>query len=264
MNPSPKLPISVCIIAGNEAHRITPTLQSVADWAGEIIVGLDHSVTDGTDKIAESFGAKVFREPWQGNIAHNQSATDKAIGDWLLSLDADEVVSPQLAAEIKKLFSTPEKLRRCDAYEFPRVTLYYDQWIRHGEWYPDRKLRLWRRGCGKWGGVSPHGRVIVIGKIGRLQGELLHYSMESVEHQIKKTVRTADDFAAMCRAENRRITFWHLLIRPPWRFLRGYVFKLGFLDGWRGLTIAWLTGFYTFLRYFKAFEAQERKSSPPK
>ena len=112
--------------------------------------------------------------------------------------------------------------------------------------------------------MFPHGRVVVTGKIGRLRGELLHYSMESVEHQIKKTVRYADEFAETCRAENRQITFIHLLVRPPWRFLRGYIFKLGFLDGWRGLTIAWLTGFYTFLRYFKVFEAQNRKVSLPK
>ena len=263
MNPNP-LPISVCNIAGNEAHRITPTLQSVADWAGEIIVVINDDVNDGTDKIVESFGGKVFREPWKGNIEQNRSASEKATREWLLALDADEVVSLELGTEIKKIFSTPQKLERCDAYEFPRCTLYYDKWIRHGEWYPDRKLRLWRRGQGQWGGVFPHGRVVVTGKVGRLRGELLHYSMESVEHQIKKTVRYADEFAATCRAENRQITFVHLLVRPPWRFLRGYIFKLGFLDGWRGLTIAWLTGFYTFLRYFKAFEAQNRKASPPK
>ena len=258
MNPT-KLPISVCIIAGNEAPRIRRTLESVAGWAAEINVVINHDVNDGTDKIAESFGAKVFREPWKGNIEQNRSASAKATCDWLLALDADEVVSPELAAEIQKLFSAPDKTGFFDGYNFPRCTLYYDKWIRHGEWYPDRKMRLWRRGRGQWGGVFPHGRVIVTGKIGKLQGELLHYSMESVEHQIKKTVRYADEFAETCRAENRRITIWHLLIRPPWRFLRGFVFKLGFLDGWRGLTIAWLTAFYTFLRYFKAFEAQNRK-----
>jgi glycosyltransferase involved in cell wall biosynthesis len=262
MKPPQKLPVSVCIIAGNEAHRIRRTLQSVADWAGEIIMVINDDVNDGTDKIAESFGAKVFREAWKGNIAQNQSASDKATGDWLLALDADEVISPKLAAEIQKLFSEPGRSSRYDGYDFPRCTLYYDQWIRHGEWYPDRKMRLWRRGCGKWGGVPPHGRVLVAGKIGKLRGELLHYSMESMEHQIKKTVNYADEFAATCRAENRRITFWHLLIRPPWRFLRGYIFKLGFLDGWRGLSIAWMTAFYTFLRYFKAFEAQNTRPSP--
>ena len=257
MNPPAKLPISVSLIAGNEAHRIGRTLESVADWTSEIIVVINHDVSDGTDKIAESFGAKVFREPWKGNIAQNQSATDKTTGDWVLALDADEVVSPELRASIQNLFAQPEKLNRCVAYDFPRCTLYYDRWIRHGDWYPDRKLRLWRRGQGHWGGVFPHGRVIVSGPAGKLNGDLLHYSMESVEHQIRKTVRYADEFAQGNRAQGRRVTSLDLLIRPPWRFLRCYVFKLGFLDGWRGLTIAWMTAFYTFLRYFKAFESQK-------
>lgn len=257
-----KLPISVCIISGNEAHRITPTLQSVADWAGEIIVVLNEDVSDGTDKIVESFGGKFFREPWKGNIAQNQSATDKATSEWLLSLDADEVISPELAREIQNLFSTPGKAARCDAYDFPRVTLFYDRWIRHGEWYPDRKLRLWKRGHGKWGGVFPHGRVLVTGRIGHLRGELMHYSMESMEHLLQKTIRYANEFAETCLKENRRISFLQLLVRPPWRFLRGYIFKLGFLDGWRGLAIAWMAAFYTFLRYLKAREAVAGKPAP--
>lgn len=256
-----KLPISICIISGNEAHRITPTLQSVAAWAGEIIVVINDTVNDGTDRIVESFGGKVFREPWKGNIAQNQSATDKATSDWLLSLDADEVVSPELAKEIQELFATPNRAAQFDAYDFPRVTLFYDRWIRHGEWYPDRKLRLWKRGRGTWGGVFPHGRVVVTGTVGRLNGELMHYSMESIEHSLQKTVRYANEFAETCRKENRRISFLQLLVRPPWRFLRGYVFKLGFLDGWRGLTIARMSAFYTFLRYLKAYEEQDRK--PP-
>ena len=168
----------------------------------------------------------------------------------------------ELAQEIQNLFSTPDKTKSFAAYDFPRVTLFYDRWIRHGEWYPDRKLRLWRRGQGQWGGVFPHGRVIVTGAVGKLNGELRHYSMESMEHLLQKTIRYANEFAETCRKENRRITLMQLLVRPPWRFLRGYVFKLGFLDGWRGLAIAWMAAFYTFLRYFKAFEAQNQEPSP--
>jgi hypothetical protein len=164
-----------------------------------------------------------------------------------------------LAKEIQALFASPDQTTRFEAYDFPRCTLFYDRWIRHGEWYPDRKLRLWKRGCGTWGGVFPHGRVIVTGRVGHLNGELMHYSMESIEHSLQKTIRYANEFAETCRHEHRRISFFQLLIRPPWRFLRGYVFKLGFLDGWRGLTIAWMSAFYTFLRYLKAYEEQNRQ-----
>jgi glycosyltransferase involved in cell wall biosynthesis len=259
MNSPAKLPVSVCLIAGNEVLRLGRTLQSVAGWAAEIIVVINHDVNDGTDKIAESFGAKVFREPWKGHIAQKNSAAQKAGQHWLLGVDADEVVSPELQEEIQRLFAGPEKFRGFNAFRFPRCTFYCGGWIRHGDWYPDHQIRLWRRGTARWGGVDPHDKLLVSGSVGSLRGDLLHYSMESIEHQIQKTIRYADEFAATCRAENRRITFWQLLIRPPWRFVRAYIFKLGFLDGWRGLSVAWMTAFYTFLRYFKAIEAQNRK-----
>lgn len=255
------LPISVCLIAGNEARRIGATLQSVQGWVREIIVVLNDTVDDGTDAIAASFGARVYREPWKGYRDQKQSATDKAAGDWILSLDADEVVSPELQASLRRLFAPTTAPGRLVAYTVPRRTRFYDRWIRHGEWYPDRKLRMWRRGEGVWAGGGLHESVVVRGAVGRLEGDLLHYSMESVEHMLQKGVRYAGEFAETCRRENRRVTWLDLWFRPPWRFLRGYVLKLGFLDGWRGLAIAWLAAFYTFLRYFKAFEA--RRAPPP-
>ena len=260
--PTTRLPISVCIISGNEAHRITPTLQSVAAWASEIIVVLNDTVNDGTDKIVESFGGKVFREPWGGFVQQKNFAADKCTQDWLLNLDADEVISLELAEEIKNLFTVSGESQNHVAYDFPRCTLFYGRWIRHGEWYPDRNLRLWRRGRGSWGGVEPHARVVITGdQIGHFTGELMHYSMESIDHMLGKGMKYSDDFAAQCQKTGRRVTVTDLFVRPPWRFLRGYVFKLGFLDGWRGLTIAWMAAFYTFLRYLKAYEQQNRQ--PP-
>lgn len=251
-----KLPVSICIIAGNEAHRITPTLKSVSDWAGEIIIVLNHDVNDGTDKIAESFGAKVFRESWKGHIAQKNSAAQKATQNWLLGLDADEVVSPELRAEIQRLFAMAEKDPHFAAFRFPRCTFYCGRWIRHGDWYPDHQVRLWRRGAANWGGVDPHDKLLVNGAIGRLQGDLLHYSMESLEHQVRKTVKYADEFTRNSLAQKRTVTFLDLSVRPVWRFWRAYLFRLGFLDGWQGFAIAWMTAFYTFLRYAMAREAQ--------
>lgn len=257
MNPPNPAPISVCIIAGNEAARIRRALESVAGWVAEIILVLNDDVSDGTDKIAAEFGAKVFREPWKGHIGQKNSAAAKASQPWLLGLDADEAVSGALAGEIRAAVSAPGQ---CAAFQFPRSTFFYGRWIRHGDWYPDFQTRLWRRGQAQWGGMDPHDKLLVQGPVGKLRGQLEHRSMESIEHQIAKTIRYADDFAKASRPAGRRVSFFELLARPPWRFVRSYVFKLGFLDGWQGFAIAWMTAFYTFLRYFKAFAAQQKIS----
>lgn len=247
------LPISVCIIAGNEARRIPCLLRSVTGWVGEIIVVLNDDVNDGTDKIAESFGAKVFREPWKGHIAQKNSAAEKASLPWLLGLDADESVSPALRDEVARAMARSGDY---SAFCFPRCTFYCNRWIRHGDWYPDRQTRLWRRGQARWGGVDPHDKLIVDGSIGRLRSDLEHYSAETINHQIAKTVKYADDFVRHSLQTGQAVSFLDLLLRPVWRFWRAYFFRLGFLDGWQGFAIAWLTAFYTFLRYIRVRESR--------
>ena len=253
----PALPISVCMISGAEAHRIGRALESVAGWAAEIVVVLNHDVQDGTENVVAQHGGRVFREPWKGHVAQKNSAAEKTSQPWMLGLDADEVVSPPLRTEIESLFRDPARGAAHAAFEFPRCTRYHGRWIRHGDWYPDRQRRLWRRGAARWGGVDPHDRLEVQGSIGRLRGDLLHYSMESFDHQIAKTVAYADDFVRHAKLGHRRITHFDLLVRPTWRFLRAYVLRLGFLDGWQGYSVAWMTAFYTFLRYAKARAAEE-------
>jgi len=244
------------MIAGNEATRIRRALESVAGWTSEIIVILNVDVNDGTDIIAAEFGVKVFREPWKGHIAQKNSAAQKAGGEWLLGLDADEVVSTELRAELEHLFSAPEKMRSFVAFCFPRCSLYCGRWIRHGDWYPDRQTRLWRRGTAKWGGIDPHDKLLVTGKIGRLNGDLRHYTMESLEQQMKKTVAYANDFARHCAEQRKTVRVLDLWLRPAWRFGRAYLLRLGFLDGWQGFAIARMAAVYTFLRYLKAYQAQ--------
>lgn len=261
MMPQP-LPVSVCMIAGPEAGRIRRSLESVAGWTGEIILVINEDVTDGTDRIAAGCGAKVFREPWKGHIAQKNSAVEKAGQPWILGLDADEVVSPELAAEIQRLFATPEKLVPHAAFRFPRCTHYYGRWIRHGDWYPSRKVRLWRRGQGHWGGVDPHDAVIVSGRTGTLKGDLLHYTTDSFNHEIMKMMKYTDIFVTQCVRQNRSVSLFDLMFRPAWRFLRSYVFRLGVLDGRQGYHIACMEAFYTFLRYAKAMENQRTPSAP--
>jgi len=260
MTTTKRLPISVCMIAGNEAHRIRRALDSIAGWTSEIIVVTDNNTTDGTGKIAESYGAKVFCEPWKGHAAHRNFASEKTTLPWLLAIDADEVVSPQLRDEIHQVFISG-KMADWAAFSLPRCTIYHGRWIRHGDWYPDRKVRLWRRGRGSWSNTQLHEKLLVEGRVGRLRNDLLHHSMESLEHQTRKTLSSADDFVQECEKQGRRVGVIDLAFRPWWRFLRGYFLKLGFLDGWQGYTIAWMTAFYTFLRYARVREQQQKQLS---
>lgn len=251
------------MISGAEAHRIGQSLGSVADWARDIVLVLNQDAADGTDAMAGTFGARVFREPWKGHVAQKNSAAEKATQPWILGLDSDEVVSHQLRGEIRRLLETASAESRCVAYCFPRCSLFQGRWIRHGDWYPDRQTRLWQRGRARWTGADPHDRIEAEGEIGRLRGELLHYAAESFEQQMAKTLRYAELFVRECQEKERRVTILDLLLRPPWRFLRGYVLRLGFLDGWQGYSVATLGATYTFLRYARALEAQRKCTRAP-
>jgi glycosyltransferase involved in cell wall biosynthesis len=250
-----KLPITVAMIAGAEAPRIGRALESVTEWAGEIVLVLNAEVDDGTDQIAVSHGAKVFREPWKGHVAQKNSAAAKATQPWILGLDADEVVSSELREEIVHLFSLAGTARDGVAYCFPRCTFYLGRWVRHGDWYPDRQTRLWQRGRAEWGGNDPHDKLIVGGSVGRLNGELLHYSMASLDQQLGKIALYSNYFAQRWSAQGRKPGWLDLSVRPLWRFLRCYVVRLGFLDGWVGFYLSWQTAFACLTRYAKVREA---------
>jgi glycosyltransferase involved in cell wall biosynthesis len=252
------------MIAGAEADRIRRALESTAGWVSEIIVVINDDVADGTDTIAESFGAKIFREPWKGHIAQKNSAAEKASCEWILGLDADEEVSSALRGEILKLFSDAKKLEPFAAFSFPRCSFYCGRWIRHGDWYPDRKVRLWRRGQARWGGINPHDAVQVSGRIGGLKNDLFHYSMNDLDHHVRKTMAYSDIFLRRQLKSGRAGGGFDMWFRPWWRFVRGYFLRLGFLDGWQGYAIARIVAFETFLRYAKIREAQKPPSHPPR
>jgi glycosyltransferase involved in cell wall biosynthesis len=256
-----RLPISVCMIAGAEAGRIGRALESVAGWTAEIVVVLNQEVNDGTEEVARRFGAQVFREPWEGHIAQKNSAAQKAAQPWILGLDADEAVSPELREEIQGWFAAPETLAPFAAFSFPRLTWFCGRWIRHGDWYPDRQTRLWRRGRATWGGVDPHDRLVVAGAVGRLKARLLHHVSETVDRQIEKIARYSNAFLLEAQNQQRPVRWWDLTVRPCWRFVRSYFLRAGFLDGWQGWYIAWMTAFYTATRYAKVRAA--RADGPP-
>jgi glycosyltransferase involved in cell wall biosynthesis len=252
-----RLPISICMIAGAEASRIGLALESVAGWAAEIIVVINDDVTDGTDKIAGDRGARVFREPWKGHIAQKNSAAAKATQPWILGLDADEALSPGLRAEIQSAMAAPGGHA---AFCFPRCTSFCGRWIRHGDWYPDRQTRLWRRGHAEWGGINPHDKLIVSGSVGRLENDLMHDTAGTIDRHVTKLLAYTEIFS---QAE-RPAGILELFIRPVWRFIRSYFLRLGFLDGWQGYYIAWITAFYTATRYAKLCERRGRVVQPTK
>lgn len=252
---NPRLPITVCIISGAEAHRIGRTLASIADWTSEICVVLNQEVQDGTEEIAHKYGATVFREPWKGYIAQMNSAATKAKQPWILALDADEVITPESREEIYSLFQS-NQADQATAWSFPRLTSFCGQWLRHGENYPDRQIRLWKNGQAKWGGVDPHYKLEVSGNIRKLRKHMLHYSNQTINQQLSKMAIYSDLFAKHCQETNRKVGALDLLVRPFWRFFRSYVLLLGFLDGWAGYYLAWHAAFTTATRYEKAREAQ--------
>ena len=240
------------MIAGNEASRIRRALESVAGWTSEIIVVLNDDVSDGTDKIASEFGAKISREPWAGFIAQKNSAAAKTSQPWILNLDADEAVSPELRSEIFRSFEAGAD--GCAAFGFPRCTFYLGRWIRHGDWYPDRCTRLWRRGRAQWAGIDPHAKLIVEGHIVRLRSDLQHFTNDSVNAHIQKIIPFTDEFVRQHSNGGPGSQISGLAIRPVWRFVRAYFFRLGFLDGWQGAYIAWLNAFSTASKYAKLRE----------
>jgi glycosyltransferase involved in cell wall biosynthesis len=256
-----KLPVSVCMISGAEAHRIGRALESVAEWSGEIVVVLNEEVRDGTEKIAAKYGAKIFREPWKGFVRQKNSAADKAAGPWLLNIDADEIVSPALAQEIAGVVSAATATHA--VYEFPRCTFYCGRWIRHGDWYPDRVRRLCRKGHARWIGEEPHASLEFAGGPGRLRADLLHYSNESIERQIAKIAPYHSDFVKRRLAAGKNAGVFELVARPWWKFMRAYFFRLGFLDGWQGFYIAKLASFSTLTRQAMVREARTPATPPP-
>ncbi|HAV63649.1 MAG TPA: glycosyltransferase family 2 protein [Verrucomicrobiales bacterium] len=259
-----RLPISLCMIAGTEAGQIGDSLAAVADWVAEMHVVINDTVADGTDEIARRHGATVHREPWKGHVAQKNSALNKATQPWVLGLDADEVVSAPLREEIFQLFAGlggDELTGGPAAYSFPRCTMVCGRFLRHGDWYPDRQTRLWRRGRAKWAGENPHDKLAVDGSIGRLRNDLLHYGVPELNRQLAKIGPYTDDFVRQRLARGQNAGGLALLLRPWWTFIRGYFLRLGFLDGWQGYYVARMNAFTTLTRYVKLREARRRKPS---
>ena len=260
-----KLPISVCIISGAEAHRIGRCLESVAQWTSEIVIVLNSEVQDGTEKIAASFGAKIHRHPWQGFREQKNLALTYATLPWVLALDADEEVSGELRESIFRFFYGGQP--RFAAASFARKVWFLGRWITHGDWYPDRVLRLFQRGKGKWAGSAEHCAVEVQGEDTILDGDLLHYTNPDISSYVNKINYFADLYLQRQLAEKARWSAPSAVFRAGWRFVRAYIFRRGFLDGYPGFFIAASTAYSTLVRHsrlYEHFQARQPVCDPPK
>jgi glycosyltransferase involved in cell wall biosynthesis len=239
--------ISACIVAMNEEDRLGDCLRSVA-FCDEIVVVDSHS-TDGTRELAQGDGARVIERDWAGHVAQKEFAVRAAVHDWVLCVDADERVSPELRAEILALrdagFPGPA------GWRCPRLSNYLGTWVRYGTWYPDLQLRLFDRRRGHWGGTDPHDRVQLEGPAGRLRGQLVHYPYRTLADHLRTIDRYTTIMAEEAYARGRRARSSDLVLRPMVRFARFYLLKRGFLLGWRGLLLAYLAAHYVRLKYAK-------------
>ncbi|MBL9210183.1 MAG: glycosyltransferase family 2 protein [Opitutaceae bacterium] len=256
--PTQLLPLAVAIIAKNEAHNLPRCLASVRGWVTEIVVVLNDT-TDASEAIAREAGATVYHRPWQGYRDTKNAATDLTREPWVLSLDADEEVSPALRADLTAFLARPD----VDAFagaRFPRKVWFIDRWITHGDWYPDYSLRLFHRDRSRWGGDAfVHEKVEAKGPVATLRGDLHHYSFPTLASHVAKITPFADLFVRQQQARGRRFSLPAAVLRPGWRFFRAYFLKLGFLDGFPGFYIAWATAFGAFVRYSRLFEAEAQR-----
>jgi glycosyltransferase involved in cell wall biosynthesis len=254
--------LSVALITRNEAANLPRTLASVR-WANDIVV-VDSGSTDATLDLARDAGARVFEESWKGFAAQKNSAITHSTGEWILSLDADEEVSPELAQEIQALLAGEPAF---SAWRVPRLNHFLGYPLRHGGYWPDPKLRLFRRGAAQFTGRPVHETVEADGPVGRLKGPLIHHCYPTltdyIEHMNRYSSIAAEALVASGRARASWPWFaWNALLNPAATFLYNYVFRLGFLDGRAGLLQHINHSFYIHWKFAKAWSLVQKKRSP--
>lgn len=252
--------LSAIVVCFNEEEHIRDCLESVR-WADEIIVVDSHS-TDRTLEIAREYTDRIFVRNWPGYREQKQFALDQARYGWVLNLDADERVSRELREEIQRELAAEDPA--VAGYYIPRLVYYLGRWWLHGGWYPDYRLRLFRRDRARWGGINPHEKVIVEGKTMRLTGNLLHFTYGNVAEHLE-TVNRLTDISSEEIVKNRgRVRPVDVALRPFWRFFRSLVIDRGALEGWPGFFVAVTAAFYVFLKYAKAVEQIHHAPAPPR
>lgn len=241
--------LSVVIITLNEEKNLDRCLRSIVRIADEIVI-VDSGSTDRTIEIAHRYHAKIFTEPFRGYVAQKNFADACASHDWILSIDADEALSPELDTAIRQIKGNEKH----DAYEVKRLTNYCGKWIRHCGWYPDKKIRLFHRQKGKWSGEQiheswqPHPSS---SSIGQLSGDLLHYSYYTLSDHLKQIEKFTEIMARRDVANGKNSTLWYAIASAHWKFIQSYILQLGVLDGAAGFQVCKLSAFATYMKYSK-------------
>jgi glycosyltransferase involved in cell wall biosynthesis len=239
--------LSAIVITKNEATKIVACLESLAFCDERIVV--DSGSSDDTVTLAQAVGARVVTHDWQGFGAQKNFALSQASGDWVLSLDADERVTPALAAQISEAVAAGQ----ADGYEMPRLSTFCGRPMRHSGWYPDYVLRLFRRDKARFSDDLVHERVVCAGGVRRLSEPLIHHPVERLEDALSRMDRYSTAGADMIVGKGRKVSFMTGILRGWWSFLRTYVLRLGFLDGKEGFLLAVANAEGTYYRYMKAW-----------
>ncbi|HEY1718250.1 MAG TPA: glycosyltransferase family 2 protein [Verrucomicrobiae bacterium] len=250
--------ISFCLITLNEEQNLARCLKSCADLADEIVV-LDSGSADATEKIAREFGARFERQEWLGYVGQKNKVLTLASHEWIFSLDADEKLSPELREEIQLLKSAGEIGADVSGFSMPRCVFYEGRWIRHGDWYPDRLVRLFRCGRAKFSGGKVHERLEISGRIVQLHGELHHYSFRDAADHRARCEHYAKLWALEKFETGLRASPFAPAFHAAFRWLRGYILRGGFLDGAQGRRIAAFCALETFWKYRLLREMNRKK-----
>lgn len=246
--------VSCVIITYNESRNIRRCLESVS-WADEIVVVDSHS-TDDTKKIVSEFTDKIYDLRWEGFGPAKEFARSQASGEWILSVDADEVVTENLRDEIKRTIRSEDSKDK-DGYLIPRRSNFLGRWVRHGGWYPDLVLRLFRKDKGEFTHQLVHEEVKVGGRRGCLKNDLLHYTDPDFDHYLEKLNRYTSLDALQLHGEGREAKLLHILLRPLLTFFKMFIFKGGFLDGVPGLILSVSSAFHVFSKYVKLWHLNQ-------
>jgi glycosyltransferase involved in cell wall biosynthesis len=242
--------ISAVIITFNEEKRLEPALKSLAGLVSEIVV-VDSFSTDSTVKLAKKYTNKVFQRKWIDYTDQKNYANTRTSFPWILSLDADERISPELREEILEIKNEEPE---CDGFSIPRQVYYLGRWIRHSGWYPDRKLRLFRKDRARWEGEYVHERLVIEGKIQKLSGSIHHFTYRNISEHLDRINKFSELGAQKLYVNGKKCRWRHLVFMPFFRFAKSFFWRAGFLDGYPGFIVSVLNGYSIFLRYAKLRE----------